>query len=82
MPDLPALRVNFLPCAHTFINLAVNGLGVCGSARMVFPSSDGVKPKNALTTTSANAEPLIHSFMQPSRSAIRTDAPYCFRFGP
>ena len=48
----------------------------------VFPSSDGAKPKKVLTTTSANATPLMHSFMQPSRSAIRTGASYWSRLRP
>jgi hypothetical protein len=37
-----------------------------------FPSTDGTKPKKVLTTTSAKATPLMHSFMQPSRSANHT----------
>ena len=77
-PDLPALMVNFLPRVDTFSSLPVNGRGVCGSARRFFPSSDGAKPKNVLMTTSENAAPLMHSFMQPSRSAIRTGASILF----
>src|SRR5579859_8114769 len=64
--------VNLLPLAHRFNNLPVNGRGIRGSARRFFPSSDGAKPKKVLTTTSAKAPPLMHSFMQPSRSAIRS----------
>ena len=64
------------------LQAAENGRGVLASASAVLPSAPGSKPKKVLMTTSAKAAPLMHSFMQPPRRAMRTGASWSLMFGP